>query len=285
MPNEHVNQLNHEQKARLVALARNTQNLKHYYLDTESLLTEANAEYAKAMNKIIFDKFRKECPNEILAKDMILPYNGEEEEEVPYFGQIQLNTDKNSKDFTENFKDFCFNSVFVRPEAVSAIQQIKIECNTSIEVPLFLTSFKEPMKLEEFRSQQDSTISAALYHLKGGWINQVFSIIQKEFGSVESGWFKLAEASKDSYECGKLKKFLTLTKHLMQNNLQSMIRVNFEQFFDLLIGLVPTKVKVGSTQNVQNEFTNLELTASGKPIPKTPLFYIEITQSLTDAEF
>lgn len=56
-----------------------------------------------------------------------------------------------------------------------------------------------------------------------------------------------------------------------------MVRKNYEEFFDLIISLIPKSVNVKSTQTVENEFEKIDYSASGKEIPKKPLFFIEIT--------
>ena len=63
----------------------------------------------------------------------------------------------------------------------------------------------------------------------------------------------------------------------MQDQLKTMVRKNYEEFFDLIISLIPKNVNVKSTQTVENEFEKIDYSASGKEIPKKPLFFIEIT--------
>lgn len=58
------------------------------------------------------------------------------------------------KDFTEVFKDFCFASLYIKEEVIKAIQEIKLECNKTLEMEMFnfnLNELPETMRLEEFK--------------------------------------------------------------------------------------------------------------------------------------
>lgn len=45
--------------------------------------------------------------------------------------------ESDAKDFTEIFKEFCLSSLFITPEAISALQAIRIECNKIAEYEFF----------------------------------------------------------------------------------------------------------------------------------------------------
>jgi hypothetical protein len=55
MPTDNIQPLDTEQVNRVLVLALNTKKLKQNALDTTSLLNEVNIDYARTMNKIIFD--------------------------------------------------------------------------------------------------------------------------------------------------------------------------------------------------------------------------------------
>ena len=121
------------------------------------------------------------------------------------------------KDFSQTFKDFCFNSLYIKEEVMKALQEIRIECNKVLEMKMFnFTELPEIMKLEEFKHIQDSATSQILYHLKGSWVLELIKIIRQNFSAVGKGWFNMKETSKITYDFGKLKRFLTVVRLMMQ---------------------------------------------------------------------
>jgi len=55
------------------------------------------------------------------------------------------------KDFTETFKDFCFSSLYIKEEVISALQEIRVECNKVLEMEVFNIDLSHAMVLEEFK--------------------------------------------------------------------------------------------------------------------------------------
>jgi len=281
MPTNDINEIDEELKNRLRALATNPINLRNDpSLNADALFTEINGDYAKSMNKIVFDAYLKECPQDILCgKELFLPPNEEEEEEVPYHGLIQLEKNEESRDFTENFKDFCLNSLFIKEEVIKALQEIRIECNFCLELPMFQFSFSSPARLEDFRSQEDAAVSSMLYHLKNGWITQLVNIVKHEFANIDKGWFNLNETNKAAYEQGKLKRFLVLSKEMMQDTLLTMTKKNYYQLYETIAKYVPESVVIKSAGEAINTFSD------GSADKKKALFYIEIYKPDSENEF
>lgn len=82
-------------RQRLEKLALNHPSLEG--VDTTGLLMEVNNEYAKTMNKMLFDKYLRSCSNELITHDLNLP-DEEEEKEVKYFGLIETEVRKGTKE-------------------------------------------------------------------------------------------------------------------------------------------------------------------------------------------
>jgi len=103
-------------------------------METTALLIEVNNDYARTMNKIIFDRFLEDNSNEMSNRDLFpvplaLP-NINVEKEVPEMGMMELERTKGAKemyimnikeinfaepkDFTDVFKDFCFASLYIK---------------------------------------------------------------------------------------------------------------------------------------------------------------------------
>lgn len=81
------------------------------------------------------------------------------------------------------------------------------------------------MRIDEFKQIQASSISQTSYYLRETWVNKIKEIVKNNFqesSTAAKSWFNLNETSKETYEMGKLKKFLTLIKFLMQDTLLYM---------------------------------------------------------------
>jgi dynein heavy chain len=82
--------LDSEQKKRLELLAKTK---KMESLETTALIIEVNNDYARTMNKIIFERYLDET-NELddphFPKHLNLPSRADTEKETPYFGMQTL---------------------------------------------------------------------------------------------------------------------------------------------------------------------------------------------------
>lgn len=68
---------------------------------------------------------------------------------------------------------------------------------------------------------QSGAISQLALHLNQ-WKDNVEAIINSSFADVGKGWFNLHENAKETYEFGKLKKYLTMVKLMMQDAMFSL---------------------------------------------------------------
>jgi len=102
------------------------------------------------------------------------------------------------------------------------------------------------MKVNEFNQIQKSSTSQISYYLKETWVNKIKEIIKtnfvedpqvaREFGRE---WTSLNETSKENYELGKLKRFLTSTKFVMQDTLLYMTKASVKRFVEAICDFVP----------------------------------------------
>jgi len=95
------------------------------------------------------------------------------------------------------------------------------------------------------------------------------------------------ETAKETYEFGKLKKFLTMVKLMMQDALFNLTFTSCYKFIDTLTSYVPASTVIESPSKVSNTF---ELTAEqleidpdyAKRNPPIPLFAIDILKGPGD---
>lgn len=74
----------------MLSLTQNTKALRgKSSSDTTTLLSEVNFDFAKSMNKIIFDKHMRDKNNDLIMNNLTLPPNPPAKEK-PYYGLINI---------------------------------------------------------------------------------------------------------------------------------------------------------------------------------------------------
>ena len=172
--------------------------------------------------------------------------------EIVIYGKTP--TLEDSKDFDETFKSFCFHSLFIKQEVVKALQDIRVKCNDVLSMSLFDTKIKRKLVLDEFKSKQESCITQMLYHLKGAWIEDLIKVIKNNFSMVGKGWFNMQETSKITYDFGKLKRFLTVVRLMMQDTVLSVVRRCFYEFKAFIEESIPKRVVVRNACEAENYY-------------------------------
>lgn len=97
-----------------------------------------------------------------------------------------------------------------------------------------------------------------LYHLKGGWIEDLIKVIKTNFSMVGKGWFNMQETSKITYDFGKLKRFLTAVRLMMEDTVLTVVKKCYYEFKDYIFQNIPKKVTVLNTCEVINDYLTEE---------------------------
>lgn len=81
-------------------------------------------------------------------------------------------------------------------------------------------------------------------------------IIKSCFKDVGKGWFNLnvTEDEKESYEFGKLKKFLSLVNFMMQDTVLNLCKLSVYEFVDYMKDFIPDETLITSASIVTNKF-------------------------------
>ena len=305
MPKNDVNSMDTEQRNRLYTnasasiLAKKDKEKDKKGLSTafeENLKAEAASEYERTMNKIIFNTYFDEA-NPDLYKPFHIEVPEDAEHQVPYFGIIEIPRQEMTrvgeqdtyeypatKKFTDIFKEFIFSSLFIREEVISVLQDIKLSCRNASMKNLFNTEYKEIDRIEGFRQKQGGQISQQSTYLKEGWINELTNLIRNKFSSVGKGWFNLKDANNLTYEYGKLKRFLTQVRLMMQDSLYTMIHRGLFEFRDYLESFVPDEVSIESQFEVKNMFHKIPQERFKKN-PGYPIIKIDLIRVSNQNEF
>jgi dynein heavy chain, axonemal len=90
MPTHQIPEIDNEQVNRVLSLTQNTKALRgKSSSDTTTLLSEVNFDFAKSMNKIIFDKHMKEKGSELIMSNLTLPPEPAKKES-PYYALVNI---------------------------------------------------------------------------------------------------------------------------------------------------------------------------------------------------
>lgn len=187
--------------------------------------------------------------------------------------------------YPEAFANFCFNSVLNKDQAIRAMQEIRKECNDVLLKDIYNPNITKPMKVTDFNQIQKSSTSQISYYLKETWVNKIKDIVKTNFAEDPGQsqlfgrpWYSLNENSKESYESGKLKKFLTQTKFVMEDTLLYMTEASVKRFVAAICEFVPLSTEILNSNEVINEYYSAEeIAAMGAPRQKMPLFHVDLT--------
>ena len=91
---------------------------------------------------------------------------------------------------------------------------------------------------------------------KEGWVGRLEKIIKTSFKDVGKGWFNINESSKETYEFGKLKKFLMLVNFMMQDTVLNLCKSSVAEFVDFMLAYIPDETLITNTAHVSNKFKN-----------------------------
>ena len=95
-------------------------------------------------------------------------------------------------------------------------------------------------------------------------------IISSSFESVGKGWFNINETSKETYEFGKLKKFLTLVNFMMQDTVLTLCKKSVYEFVSFMTAFCPIKTEIVNTKEVKNYFNKKILTEEDSDFEDAP---------------
>jgi len=155
MPTHQIPEIDNEEVNRILGLTQNTKALRgKSSSDTTALLSEVNFDFAKTMNKIVFDKHLKEKGSELITGNLRLPAKPPVKQ-TPFFGMISIPP----HNFPEQFSQFCFNTLQNKDEVIRAQQEIRKECNDVLGKDLYNPNITKTMRVDEFKQVQASSIA------------------------------------------------------------------------------------------------------------------------------
>lgn len=152
MPTHHVPELCGHKVDRILGLTQTTDALRGGSAsDTTALLTEVNFEFAKANNKMIFDKHMRATGPNTIAGPLVLPPE-REKGEAPYLAMVEVP----AHNFPRQFSEFCLSTVLNKHASIRALQQIRKECNDALGKDIYNPNVPRTMSVQEFKLMQQS---------------------------------------------------------------------------------------------------------------------------------
>jgi dynein heavy chain len=268
----------------MLSLTQNTKALRgKSSSDTTTLLSEVNFDFAKSMNKIIFDKHMKDKNSELITSSLTLPPEATPKEK-PYYGLINIPP----HNFPEAFSQFSLSTLMGKEEVIKVMQIIRKECNDANLRNIYNINITHTMSVRDFEGSQNGSITSTTNYLKNQWGETIKKAIIENFQQIPGApktWFNLNEVSRDVYENGKLKKFLTQVKMIMQDTLLAITQRSVQQFVEQMLKFLPKSVKVLDSYRVENFFFTPEERESNDQLTDPfPLFQIELTTDLATGD-
>ncbi|KNC54636.1 dynein heavy chain 2 [Thecamonas trahens ATCC 50062] len=239
----------------------------------ESLLSQVGVDYARAMNKIIFDTSRKDPAQHDQFAFLTLPPDPEPAP-VPLTGAITIP----GFDYEAAYSGFTFLSFLTKSEVIATTAKVRTECNKVLQLNLFNNHVTKSLRLDEFETMQNQAAVHTLNHLKDNWKTNLKNAIRGTLKDVGKGWFNLNEKSREVYEISKLKKFMVMVKFVMQDTLRSLALDSLTSFHNLVVGSAPVHVDIASPGEVDVVFgsTPMPAAAAGLAAHKYPLFAVDL---------
>jgi dynein heavy chain len=117
--------------------------------------------------------------------------------------------------------------------------------------------------------------------------------MKANFAGVGKGWFNMKETSKITYDFGKLKRFLTVVRLMMQDTVLSLVKRNYSRFAVFLRSFLPDRVVIADPSDIRNEYSSdarqavlfREWDLTFRPKARVPLFTLEMLKTQNDEEF
>ena len=264
MPTEEIPPLTVEQINRMLGFALNSKKLKDKLMDTSQLINEINIEYARTMNKIVFDDMLVmpivdggsakavesdgiEGPADAMLVASPAAYEAPSPAAVPDVATVSVP----EYDFPEQFSEFSFHTSLTKGEVVTATVKIVGECNKLLKQnSLFNVFFSKSQRLEDFEGSQNQAIAGVMSYIKDSWVTNIKLAIMQSLKNVGKGWFNLNETNHEIHDYSKLKRFLNMTRFRMEDTLRFLAEESTETFGDFMHKSLSPPLAVKSTNDV-----------------------------------
>jgi dynein heavy chain len=269
MPIDDIQCLDVDQVSRILDLAKNSPALRDAGIEPagNDLVREANLDFARTMNKIIFihqpvvapEQTRTGSKDENNGWSLFDTVDVEELEDdlenpfskpVPYYALWPVE----EYNFTQTFSSFCFASLYIKSEVVSTLCSVAEECLYLLAQCIYTTRFTKALKLEQFLQLEKTGIIQMAHRVKDNWIVNLQKIVLKNFDQVGKGWFSIHETNLETYRQGKMKKLLAVICFMMEDTMRYFTLDSIAAYCESIEAYCPAEVNVESLLKVTSKF-------------------------------
>lgn len=172
---------------------------------------------------------------------------------------------------------------------IISFQQIKAECDRLLDTSLFkiVEGKRDPLRLEQFQTEQNSFIQKTVNKLKNNWVNNIKEIIETHIKKGQVPWYD-PSCPPQQYFQSKTSKYFKVVKYLMETTLRDLSKNSFTNFTRYFCSFVPERVEIKSMSEVINYFEDGTIVSSidteNKP-SKQPLFETDLMHAIDDSSF
>ncbi|GFH19487.1 uncharacterized protein HaLaN_16440, partial [Haematococcus lacustris] len=137
---------------RMLGYALNSKRLKDRLMDTSQLIGEVNVDYTRTMNKMSFDAALRRGHSGCAAPLVALTeqFQQEEQKPAPLKGCVSVA----EYDYPHQFSEYSFRTLLTKPEVISALARIRVECAKVLKMSLFNLHYTKSLRLDEFEQGQ-----------------------------------------------------------------------------------------------------------------------------------
>eukprot|EP00466_Bigelowiella_natans_P015986 jgi/Bigna1/46472/estExt_Genewise1.C_40322 len=249
MPTDNIAPLEKDQVDRVLENSFNTKKLKKSGLDTEELLDEIEIDYARTMNKIIFDGSSHSPEQKMLAETLgdMLDSKKTTKQAALKKGTVDVPV----YSFHQRSSDFKFCTFYTAVEAITAMTSVNGQCGQILESYLFNTNVHKSMHLDEFLQLQISTLQQRSTELKENWTARLIDDIRRILRKAGKGSLNIGIASQDMYKFSKVRRFLKLTNFVMEDSIRFLAKDSLQKFHDFILSSCDYKVEVKGISEVK----------------------------------
>ncbi|KAM3174254.1 hypothetical protein ACTXT7_010920 [Hymenolepis weldensis] len=192
----------------------------------QDLQREIITDHWRSMNDIIIRKIcAKKFPEYAFIKPPEMP-----KQKARWRGTVEIP----QFDFKTTKEIFIFNTIFTRPEVITASALAQVECLNAKEKYLLNFPVTKAVRIEEFEQIQLQTFQQSSSYLKTTWIENLSRQIRLNLRESGKGWFNIYETDYYVYSKSKLKKFLDSIRFCMQDALRYNVLGSLNGFVNMI---------------------------------------------------
>eukprot|EP00667_Euglena_gracilis_P000011 EG_transcript_11 len=256
MPIQDGEYFDERRTGRIRDLSINTRKLleNEEMLDIPSVMSEINHDFARTMNKIIFDNSLAEQRghHEVFARLRLPPQ--QPPPPVPEFGQVQIP----DHSFVNVCNAFDVATYLGQQEVNFALQKVRDECNEVLNTRIFVLPpaihASTPMTLSEFEEIQTTAINQLAMSLREQWSADLKNGIHEALRDTHEGCdVNIHERVREAYEKSKLKRLMVTVRCMMEDTIYSLVTSSAQQYVDFIEDMCAYKVSVHDLSRVEVE--------------------------------